>query len=230
MSKRQEIRQKRLRQQKKQRFIYTGIITAFALLVAALLIAPNFRPVGTIVEITPIARPQAVGNAMGDPNAPVKVEEYADFQCPACMRFAKNIEPQIIQQYVATGKVYYVFKTFSFLGQESVDAAQAAYCAMDQGKFWEYHDILFANQNGENIGDFTIPRLKAFADTLGLDSSTFNACLDGETHKRKVNDDRASGSNLGVNATPSFVVNEKLVYSDKLISTIEEELAKNPAQ
>ncbi len=230
MSKRQEIRQKRLHQQKKQRFIFIGIVAAFALLVAALLIAPNFRPTGAIIEITPIARPQAAGNAMGDPNAPVKVEEYADFQCPACMRFAKNLEPQIIQQYVATGKVYYVFNTFSFLGQESIDAAQAAYCAMDQDKFWEYHDILFANQNGENIGDFTIPRLKAFAKTLGLDTSSFNACLDGETLKRKVNDDRAGGSNLGVNATPSFIVNGKLVYSDKLISTIEEELAKNPGQ
>lgn len=226
LSKRQEIRQKRLHQQKKQRYIFIGIISVFALLVAALLIAPNFKSVGSIVEITPAARPQVVDNTMGDPNAPVKVEEYADFQCPACMRFATNFEPQIIQQYVTPGKVYYVFNSFSFIGQESVDAAQAAYCAMDQGKFWEYHDILFANQNGENIGDFTIPRLKAFAKTLGLDTNTFNTCLDSGAKKRKVDDDRTSGSGLGVNATPSFIVNGTLVHSDTLIQTIEEELAK----
>lgn len=230
VGKRQEIRQKRIRQQRKQRLIIIGVIAALAVVVAGLLIAPTFRPIGTIVEPEPIARPQPVANAMGDPNAPVKVQGFADFQCPACLSFFENNEPRLVEEYISTGKVYYEFQAFSFLGQESIDAAEAAYCALDQDKFWEYHDILFANQTGENIGDFTIPRLKAFAETLGLDTATFNACLDSGTYRTRVANEKAAGAGMGVNATPSFAVNGRVVYSDTLFQTIEEELAKQPAQ
>ena len=105
------------------------------------------------------SRPQAQGLSMGDPNAPVKVEEYGDFQCPACRIFHESQEGQLIEKYIKTGLVYFTYTPFSFIGDESVKAAEAAYCAADQGKFWEYHDMLYANQTAENKGDFADSRL-----------------------------------------------------------------------
>lgn len=225
MGKHQEIREKRSRQQKKKRLILIGIIAGIAVIAAGIMIALT-AGLGNKPAFTPIARPQAANNAMGDPNAPVKIQEYADFQCPACRRFFQNIEPEIIDNYISTGKVYYEFIPLGFLGQESLDAAQAAYCALDQGKFWEYHDILFTNQTGENIGDFSIKKLKSFADKLDLNIANFNSCLESGTYKDKVVNNFDTGKSLGIEATPSFIVNGKVVYSDVLINTIDKELAK----
>ncbi len=230
MGKRTEIRQKRAAQQRKKRLLIFAIIVVCAVVVAGIFIVPSLKSIGEIVEPTPVARPQAIDNFMGDPNALVKVQEFADFQCPACKRFAQNYESQIIRDYVATGKVYYEFTPFSFIGQESIDGAEAAYCAMDQGKFWEYHDMLYANQTGENIGDFTIDRLKAFAEKLGLDKGAFDTCLETGKYQAKVTNDKTEGVSLGVNATPSFAVNGKVVYSDKLILSIQEALTAQSAK
>lgn len=226
MSKRTETRKKRQREKRKQQLTLIAIVAAFALILVAILIVPTLKSTGNIILPTALNRPQPIDNAMGDPAAPVKVEEFADFQCPACGRYAQTIEPRIINEYVAAGKVYYRFNPFSFLGQESFDAAQAAYCAMEQGKFWEYHDILFANQTGENIGDFSIERLQAFANKLKLDTNAFNSCLSSNKYREKLNEDKNAGLKLGVTSTPSFIVNGKLVHAGDLITTIEEELTK----
>ena len=93
------------------------------------------------------------------------------------------MEPQLVNDYVATGKVLFEFKDLAFLGDESIQAAQAADCALDQGKFWPYHDTLYANQHGENQGSFTTERLKAIAQTVGLNMSTFDHCLESQAHK-----------------------------------------------
>ncbi len=164
--------------------------------------------------VMPPARqhPQADGNKMGDPNAPVKIVEYADFQCPYCMRYWEDTEPQIIQTYVATGKVYYEYRSVGeFIGPESAAAAAAAYCAGDQGKFWEYHDLLFANWTGENVGDFAQARLQQFASTLGLNIDQFNTCLNNGNYTARVNQDVSDAKAAGVRATPSFVINGKLL-------------------
>jgi protein-disulfide isomerase len=227
MSKRQEIRDKRRRQEHNKKYLLIGIITVFALAIVGILVLPNMlKPVGEIKDPIPVSHPQAVNNTMGNPNATVKVEEYADFQCPSCGQFAKSRLAPFIQKYIATNKVYYVFHTFSFIGEESYAAAEAAYCAMDQGKFWEYQEYLFANQNGENIGDFTNKRLIAFADKLGLDNSAFSSCVNSGKHKQKVIEDRALGEKIGINATPSFVVNGKLITNGQLDQEVDNALAK----
>jgi protein-disulfide isomerase len=156
--------------------------------------------------------PQANGNKMGNPNAPVKIVEYADFQCPYCMQYWQETEPQIIQNYVATGKVYYEYHSVGgFIGPESADAANAAYCAADQNKFWEYHDMLFANWSGENAGDFTPDKLRQYAAAVHLNLNQFNTCLNAGAHSDQVNQDVSDAKAAGVHATPSFIINGNLV-------------------
>src|SRR3989338_542935 len=100
--------------------------------------------------------------------------------------FARSASPQLIEEYVNTGKVRYVFKNFPFLGDESYYAAEAAECAGDQGKFWEYHDLLFARWQGEGVGTFLPGNLKRYGGELGLDTQAFAACLDSRRKEATV--------------------------------------------
>jgi protein-disulfide isomerase len=216
MNKRQEVKAKRRQAETRQRLITLVIVITGALLIAAVLIYPSIKPIGNITTPAVVNRPLVVANTLGDPNAPVKVEEYADFQCPACAAWSQTLEQQFIQKYVQSGKVQFIFHVFSFIDDrstmnESKNAAAAAYCAMDQGKFWEYHDYLYSNQTGENVGDFTDRRLAAFADKLGLNMSEFNSCYSSGKYKQRVLDEKADSEKLAINSTPSFVVDGKLV-------------------
>jgi len=177
------------------------------------------------------------GLTMGDPEAPVKVIEFADYQCPGCGNYWSTIEPSIISQYVETGKVFYTFAPFSFVGSfvqnnpwdESIKSAEAAYCANDQGKFWDYRDYIFANQNGENQGQFSRDMLIQFAKNLELDTKVFTKCLDSATHNQTVLDANNYAIEQGINSTPSFMVNGELVQlqsSTDLADKIEEALSK----
>ena len=207
LSKRQMMREKRQRQARLQRVGMIGIIVVGALFVAAALIYPNFQPVGEVATIDFIERPMVADNAMGDPNAPITITEYSDYQCPFCARFSEDTEEQIVNEYVADGTVYFVYRSFgNFIGPESKAAAEAAYCAGDQGKYWEYHDILFANQTGENVGAYSDRRLRAFAEELSLDMGAFNDCFNSGKYSDRVNQDRIDGTAAGVTGTPAFVI------------------------
>ncbi len=167
--------------------------------------------------------PQANGNKMGDPNAPVKIVEYADFQCPYCMHYWQDTEPQIIQNYVAAGKVYYEYHSVgAFLGPQSADAANAAYCAADQNKFWEYHDILFANWTGENVGDFTLDKLRQYATAINLNLDQFNTCINSGAHDDLVRQDASDAKAAGVQGTPAFIINGKLIEGAEPYSTFQQ--------
>ena len=115
----------------------------------------------------------------------------------------------VLQSYIDSGKVNLVYKHSAFLGQESVWAAQAAECAADQGKFWEYHDLLFDKQTGENIGTFTKENLIAYAKELGLDSAKFDPCLQNDETLQRVESDTNEGRQVGVSGTPTFFINGK---------------------
>jgi protein-disulfide isomerase len=207
MSKKQIIRAKRQRQARMQRLGVIGIIVVGALLVAAALIYPNLKPVGEVAAANSHDRPMVSDNTMGDPSAPIKIEEFSDYQCPYCARFYEETESQVVDTYVATGKVYFVYRSFGkFIGPESKVAAEAAYCAGDQNKYWEYHDILFANQTGENVGAFTDRRLQAFAKELSLDMDAFNSCLDSGKFVDRVEQDYQDGTAAGVTGTPAFLI------------------------
>ncbi len=231
-SKRQQLREQRLRRQQHQRITILLIVIGAVLIIVALLIYPSLQqalaPTGEIVQITPNPRPNANFNAMGDPNAPVKIYEFSDYQCPFCKRFSDQTQPLIVENYVATGKVYYEFIPYGPggfpIGQESADAAMASYCAAEQGKFWEYHDILFANQMGENVGGFTLKRLEVFARTLGLNVDQYNQCMKEKRYEEKINEGIAFGRQNNIGGTPSFLINGKVIEGALPYSMFEQEI------
>lgn len=215
-TKRQVIREQRLNRQRRNRLLTILGIIVVAILVVGLLVYPSIQaataPVGEIVTITPEPRPMADGQAMGDPDAPVLIEVWEDFQCPACRDYSTNTEPLISENYVATGDVYYVFRHFAFLddrapGNESKQAANASMCAAEQERFWDYHDMLFANWDGENRGAFSDKRLVAFAEALDLDMDSFESCFNDNTYRSDIDQDKADGTAVGVTGTPSVFVN-----------------------
>lgn len=158
---------------------------------------------------TLLKQAQNDSRSLGNPNAPVTFVEFADFQCPFCGKFFQESEGKIIEQYVKTGKVRFVYRDFAFLGPESVSAAEASRCAGDQQAFWQYHNYLFTHQQGENQGAFSKDHLKEFATALKLDTAKFSSCLDALTHHDQVQKDLDLGRSLGVDGTPSSFVNDK---------------------
>lgn len=162
-------------------------------------------------------------NTMGDPAAPVHIIEYGDFQCPFCLKFWTETEPQLIEEYVNTGKVYFEYRSMgAFLGKESGWAAEGAYCAGDQGKFWEYHDTLFSNWTGENVGDFTKDNLVKYARSIGLNMTDFESCISDEKYKSRVEQDAAQAGADGASATPTFFINGVMVEGAQPFSVLKD--------
>ena len=229
VSKRQERREKMQRQQQRQRLITIGLIMLGAALVVFAVIWPQLRPVGEIVTVTPAALPDADGLSLGDPNAPVTIDVFEDFQCPACQRFTENTEPLIIQNLVASGQARYVFHNYPFLDGngagstgESDQAANAAMCANEQDKFWEMHSILYANWNGENQGAFSSRRLQAMAESLGLDLDAFNSCFNSNKYEAEIQADFDLGGQMGVSGTPTVFVNGQRVGEPRQVPSYQE--------
>jgi len=117
------------------------------------------------------------------------------------------VKPALFKQYVETGKVTFVYKHAAFLGQESMWAGEASECAADQGKFWEYHDLVFSRQKGENQGAFTKDKLLAMAQELKLDMTKFEPCLKNDQTLGRVQADTEAGQEAGVRGTPTFFIN-----------------------
>lgn len=213
-SKRQERREQTVRKEKRNRLVMIGLIVLGAAFIVFAIVWPQLRPVAEVVAIDPGTHPNPNDNSMGDPNAPITIEEFSDFQCPFCERFHKETEPLLRQYYIDTGKVRFVYRSMGNWvsgniggsGTESQDAALAAYCAGDQNKFWEMHAHLFANVLGEEAGSFTDNRLKAIAEKVGLDMDQFNSCYDTGKFKDRVQQDLKDGQAANVNGTPGFLV------------------------
>jgi len=140
---------------------------------------------------------------LGSKDAKVTIVEFSDFQCPFCARFHSQTFPQLKKEYIDTGKVRYVYRDFPLsFHQHAMNAAIAAECADEQGKFWEYHDKLFQNQRA--LDDSS---LKRYAEEIGLDTSKFNSCLDNKETASEVNKDVQDGQRYGVSGTPTFFIN-----------------------
>jgi len=215
-SKRQARREQMQRRQSRSRLVTIGIVTLVAAFVVLAVLAPILRPIAEVVTVESRARFQADGASMGDPSAPIQIVEYSDFQCPFCDRYYTDTEALLEQYYIDTGKVLFTYKSAgNFVSQnigggrtESQDAAAAAYCAGDQGKFWEMHDSLFENNRDvEDQGSFTSRRLTAIAETIaGLDMTAFQECYDSGKYEDRVAEDFTEGTAAGLEGTPFFVI------------------------
>ncbi len=150
---------------------------------------------------------------MGNPNAPITILEWGDYQCTFCYKFHQNTLDIINDDFIKTSKVKLIFKDFPLNGPDSLLAAEATYCAQDQEKYWQYHNELYENWGGERTGWITQESLNKFAITIDLNLKEFNDCLDNHTYKDRVNTHYQFGKELGIDATPSFLVfnGEKII-------------------
>jgi protein-disulfide isomerase len=195
---------------RKRLFAIAGTVVLVVIVVGALVWALRRETPGNVQVQTAQALPADIpqnGRVMGNPNAPVHVVEYGDFQCPACHGFFQNVQPTLIDQYIKPGKVSFEFRDYAFIGPESLRAAEAASCAADQGKFWQYHDSLYLNQGAENSGALNDNRLKAIARGIGLDTTQFDQCLDSGKHAADVTASIKDAQAKGVDSTPTLFVN-----------------------
>ena len=169
---------------------------------------PNVQPIRVSIDDDPIR---------GDQNAPITIVEFSDFQCPFCSRFQIQTLPLILEQYVETGKVKFVYRDFPIQNSHpnAMPAAAASECAHEQDKYWEYHDALFKNQGVWNSVEITsaITIFKEFATELDLNQDQFNSCLDSGKYIEEINNDLKDGRNYGITGTPGFFIgNEEIGF------------------
>ncbi len=228
-SKRQERREKVQKEQMRSRLMTIGMITAGALLLVVAFIWPQFTTIDDLIVPDMPQLPNHDGLSLGDPNAPVVIDIFEDFQCPACQYFSESIEPVIIQYLVETGKARLVYHNYPFIdgegafnGGESDQAANASMCANEQGKFWEMKSVLYANWNGENAGNLSDRRLTAMAEAINLDMDAFNTCFKDNKYRDDIQASFDYGQELGVSGTPSAFVNGQKVGEPGKIPTFQD--------
>jgi protein-disulfide isomerase len=215
--------------------LWTGVFFVVAVIVVAITLVvsggKNSTATGDIVAptvVTPSNIP-ATGRTLGNPSAAVTVDLYGDFRCVACFGFTTGgTEQNLVQNYIATGRAKLVWHDYLSIDKiqgntASRDAANAAWCAADQGKFWVMHDWLYANDgSGSEVASvFTPTRISQIAKAAGLDMSTFQACADGGSHLADIAaEDAATPS--GVTGTPAILVNGKVVGSQGYVPTYDQ--------
>lgn len=197
------------------------------LAVILVLVASNSGGGGTTDELTKDLQTAATdlpsdlanGVKLGKDDAPIKLTEFEDFQCPFCLKYTASQEPTLVNEFVKTGKVQITYQNLPILGKtESVQAAIAGLCAADQGGdlFWKYHNILFTTEakagqaDGEKIdvGRFSNSNLKDFATQVGLDRTKFDSCLDNSSDKvNAITDQTRTAKSFGITGTPGFLIN-----------------------
>ncbi len=231
---------------KNNNFLAISILAA-ALILAGTLIyvfgpgrgTPNEAAPGDLAEA---GNPPAIGDdvILGDAKASVTIIEFGDYQCPFCGRFFDQTEPQIIENYVKTGKAKMVYKDLIIIdgfvasGHESTDAALAANCAKEENKFWEYHDLLFKTEiadGKENNGNLTRDLFLRLARELDLNEKDFASCFDSRKYLAEVEGDvEEAKQSLAQLSTPATFVNNKLVQGavpyEQFAKVIEDELNK----
>jgi protein-disulfide isomerase len=176
-----------------------------------------------------VSRPTALvdDRSVGAADAPITIELWEDFQCPACGVFSRATEPKLIEEYVATGKVRLVYRDMAFLGQESIDAAVGARAAqqlLGGDGFWRFHDLLFHNQDGENEGAFARVVLADMAVSMGIDRAAFLAALDDPELIAAVDAETRAGAQAGVSSTPTLDINGQRAVGSPPYATLAEYL------
>lgn len=143
---------------------------------------------------------------LGDPNAPITLIEFGDYQCHFCNVFFHSTEANILKNFVETGKVKMIFKDYNIIGPDSINASHGAHCAKDQGMFWEYHDILYSNWTGENNGWASSQNLEIFAQGIGLNMDMWSECMLNGIHSQTILASNEDAKSLELTGTPAFFV------------------------
>ena len=194
---------------------FYGALAVIALVGVAALAWVASRPKNEVRTVDPNLPPaQAEGHLIGNPNAPVQVLEFADFECPSCGQFASVTEPDVRKRLIATGQVAYRFFDFPLpQHRNTIAASSAAACAGDQGKFWEMHDRIFEGQNDWNTEATTKPNkvFSQYAKELGLDVDKWQGCIDAGTHLPVIEANRKEGERRMVSSTPTFVIGKRQI-------------------
>jgi len=217
-----------------QRFVY--VLVAIAVVGAAILGYVATRPKAGPVAVDPNLPPaKAEGYLIGKEDAPVKIIEFADFECPACGQWAMLTEPDVRARLINTGLVSIRFYDFPLpMHKNTWAASNAAACANEQGKFWAMHDQLFYAQDLWNGEATSSPgkKMKAFAKELGLDEAKFETCFDSQVLYPRIKANQGEAERLGVDQTPTFIIGGQRypgnVPYDQLKKIVDAELAKLP--
>ena len=150
---------------------------------------------------------------LGNPDAKITIVEFGDYQCTFCYKFHDETMKKIDQKYIKAENVNFVYRDFPLNGPQSILASEASYCAQKQNKFWEYHNTLYDNWGGENTGLITKNVLIGFANDIKLDLDSFSQCLENSEFKQKVLDNEQFAREIGIDATPSFLIfNDSELY------------------
>jgi protein-disulfide isomerase len=222
MTNRLAIREKRKKKRQRQRFTTILIVVGIVLIFSAALMVPTIQsavnPGGNFTVPDTIFRGVVNGNTAGDPDSPVSLKIYSDFGCGYCGDFALGPGIKIFEQYVATGKIFVEFNSVgSMMGHpNSITTAEAAYCAGDQNKFWDFHDILYANQADLFASiNLKIDRiLVAYADALGLNVEEFTDCIESGKYDQVISEDYTEALQADINSTPTFILNNKVLLGN----------------
>jgi protein-disulfide isomerase len=175
-------------------------------------VTPIKTPANISVNLNNVENLTGFNPPLGNPNAPVKIIEFSDFQCPFCRKLYFESFKKIKEEYIDKELVVFYHRDFAFLGPESLQASLASKCAREQNKFWEYVDILFKNQAGENVGSFSKENLIKFAEELNLDKEKFEKCLnEGKYMMNEIQQDLQAAQKLGVRGTPYLIINNDIV-------------------
>jgi protein-disulfide isomerase len=208
-------------------------ISAAIVLVVVLAIALSNRPAAVSVQAPDLPAEWLNGTTMGSPDAPVTIQAWEDFMCPACRQWTTNVEPKLIEEYIKPGHVRLEFHQFplSIHAPGAEMGAQASLCANDQNAFWPYHNRLFPAQDQGQAG-FSIDALVRYADELGLDSRALMDCMSSQKYRTDVAASGNEAMSLGLNSTPSVLVNGVLMenpfdFEGEMKSLIEGALAES---
>lgn len=215
---REKLRKKRKQQKRQTTITFLLIAGAAIILIGLVIVLPKLLIPASKYENTN-------GFSIGDPNAPITVTEFSSYGCSHCKEFSKSVEPDFIKTYVDTGEVYFTYVNIPYNYEEYYAASEASYCAAEQNLFFEYKDQLFTYVGYSD--SFSIENLIRYANTAGLDTDAFIACLESNTYAKSYLEDFAYAEAIGLVGTPSFLINgTELVYSSQLYATLDDLLQK----
>ena len=187
-----------------------GVVGGLAVVVLAIALgAPSAPATSDTARVAMAHVPAGLpadGMVLGSADAPVTIDLYEDFQCPACQAWSDGVFPSLAANELAAGTVRIVFHDMAFLGPESTDAGRAAFAAAEQSRFWDMWATLYANQGHENSGAFGRDRLIAMADALGLDADRFAADMASSAAESSIAQSRAAAAAAGVTSTPTLII------------------------